>query len=203
MSRRRAPAGVLLLLCGVVLGLAALCAVGAAVEPKEGEAALYGRAELPESGGFSLAAASLSREAREGLALLTDTTLSGREYRTLFGAPREKIGVEQLRYYVRTGSYADGRWPVFSLDESCEVQFHYDRISDSVLVYAQPRRERDAQNDNYQSPPYLFVPAAEDFSAGEWYRAGDSDYRVQIDRAGRNTEEIYRRVREDWERVAG
>ena len=103
---------------------------------------------------------------REALSLLANTTLSGREYRTLFGASPEKIGAEQLRYYVRTGSYADGRWPVFSLDESCEVQFHYERISDTVLIYAQPRRERDAQNDNYQSPPYLFVPASEDFSSG-------------------------------------
>lgn len=204
MSRRERPAGALLLLGGVLLGLVVLCAVGAAAaRPSTAEPPLYGGEEPAERGGFSLAAASLNREVREALSLLANTTLSGREYRTLFGAPPEKIGAEQLRYYVRTGSYADGRWPVFSLDESCEVQFHYERISDTVLIYAQPRRERDAQNDNYQSPPYLFVPASEDFSSGEWYYAGDSDYQVQIDRVNRDTEEIYRRVRESWKRAAG
>ncbi len=202
MSRREKPVGALLLVGGVVLGLALLCAVGAvAARPREMEPLLYEREEPAEQDGFSLAAASLNREVREALSLLANTTLSGREYRTLFGAPREKIGVEQLRYYVRTGSYADGRWPVFSLDERCEVQFHYDRISDSVLIYAQPRRERDAQNDNYQSPPYLFVPAEGDFSSGEWYCPGDSDYQIQIDRAARDAEELYRCVREKWERV--
>lgn len=199
MSRQKGTLGVVLLLCGVVVALVAFCTANAVelATPYE-ETRFYKSTERSREDNFSLVAASLNDEVRKALELLTDTTLSGREYRTFFGTAQENIGVEQLRYYVRVGNYSDGRWPVFSLDESCEVQFHYDRISDSVLIYAQPRRQRDAQNDNYQSPPYLFVPTEEDFSAGEWYCANDSDYRIQIDRADRNTEEIYQKVRENW-----
>lgn len=205
-GRRTGLTGALLLLCGAVLGILLLGALTVAerrsVRPaKEKEAPLYMGGVETDGGGFSLAAASLYRETERAVSLLDSEILSGREYRTFFGAPREEIGAEQLRYYVRTGSYSDGRWPVFSLDETCEVQAHYDRVSKSVLIYAQPRREWDPENDNYQSPAYLFVPEREDFSAGGWYRPGDSDYRIQLDRAGRDTAEIYRSVKEYWTQV--
>ena len=129
--------------------------------------------------------------------------LSETESVQLFGVKPADIGGDQLRHYVRTGSYADGRWPQFVLVKDYEVQFHYDRISHSIMVYAQPRNDRDAENDSYQMPKYVFVPSNADYTMGTWYQFGEqSDYRFQLDKPGRDVWEIYLNIQNDWEKMA-